>query len=42
MLKKTIKLESRLDYFQDLWSEQSETLRKKESSNGYTEPIFEF
>jgi hypothetical protein len=25
-----IKLESWLDYFQDLWSEQSETLRKKE------------
>jgi hypothetical protein len=27
--------------FQDLWSEQSETLRKKESSNDYTEPIVE-
>jgi hypothetical protein len=36
-----IKLESRLDYFQDLWSEQSETLRKKGSSNDYTEPTVE-
>jgi hypothetical protein len=36
-----IKLESWLDYFQDLRSEQSETLRKKESSNNYTEPIDE-
>jgi hypothetical protein len=34
-----IKLESWLDYFQDLRSEQSETLRKKGSSNNYTEPI---
>jgi hypothetical protein len=36
-----IKLESWLDYFQNLWSEQSETLRKKGSSNDYTEPIVE-
>jgi hypothetical protein len=39
-LTNPIKLESWLDYFQDLWSEQSETLRKKGSSN-YTEPIVE-
>jgi hypothetical protein len=36
-----IKLVSWLDYFQDLWSEQSETLRKKGSSNDYTEPTVE-
>jgi hypothetical protein len=36
-----LKLESWLDYFQDLWSEQSKTLRKKGSSNDYTEPIVE-
>jgi hypothetical protein len=36
-----IKLESWLDYFQDLLSEQLETLRKTGSSNGYTEPIVE-
>jgi hypothetical protein len=36
-----IKLESWLDYSQDLWSEQSETLRKKWSSNDYTEPVVE-
>jgi hypothetical protein len=36
-----IKLESWLDYFQDLWSKQSEKLRKKASSNDYTEPIVE-
>jgi hypothetical protein len=34
-------LESWLDYFHDLWSEQSETIRKKGSSNGYTEPTVE-
>jgi hypothetical protein len=36
-----VKLVSWLDYFQDLWSEQSETLRKKGSSNDYTEPTVE-
>jgi hypothetical protein len=36
-----IKLESGLDYFQGLWSVQSETLRNIESSNNYTEPIVE-
>jgi hypothetical protein len=36
-----IKLESWLEYFQDLRSEQSETLRKTGSSNDYTEPIVE-
>jgi hypothetical protein len=34
-------LESWLNYFQDLWSEQSETLRNKGSSNDYKEPIVE-
>jgi hypothetical protein len=37
----SIKLEPWLDYFHDLWSKQSETLRTKGFSNDYTEPIVE-